>query len=152
MQDIVKICFINEAKKYYEAGLDYATKGSVGLDLRACMQEEKVVVKAGERMAFGTGIQIEIMKENVAGFVYSRSGLGAKKGLTVAQGVGVIDKDYRGEIIVVLLNTSKVDIEIEQKERIAQLVFQPAYQLKIEECESLSETDRGFGGFGHTGK
>ncbi len=153
MLERVKIKYVAHAKEIYEEGIAYATQGSVGLDLRACLGEEKsIVVKAGERQAFATGIQIEILKENTAAFVYSRSGLGAKKGLTVAQGVGVIDKDYRGEIIVVLLNTSKVDIIVENKERIAQLVFQPAFQLDIEITDSLSETQRGEGGFGHTGR
>ncbi len=151
MQDTVNICYINDAQKFYEEGICYATKGSLGLDLRACIQEEKLLVKAGERVAFNTGIQIEILKENTGAFVYSRSGLGAKKGLTVAQGVGVIDKDYRGEIIVILLNTSLENLEVKQGERIAQLVFQPAYQLNVQTVESLTKTERGAGGFGHTG-
>ena len=90
--------------------------------------------------------------EGIAGFVYSRSGLGAMQGLTVAQGIGVIDPDYRGEITVVLLNTSNEERRLRRGDRIAQLVFQPALQVELEECETLGATGRGSGGFGHTGK
>ncbi len=74
------------------------------------------------------------------------------QGLTVAQGVGVIDPDYRGEITVVLLNTSNEERRLRRGDRIAQLVFQPALQVELEECETLGATGRGSGGFGHTGK
>jgi dUTP pyrophosphatase len=88
----------------------------------------------------------------VAGFVYSRSGLGAVKGLTVAQGVGVIDPDYRGEIRIYLLNTSSETLTVKRGERVAQLVFQTFVRLNPEEVDTLSESVRGAGGFGHTGK
>ncbi len=152
MDNEVLICYKDTAKPLYEEGISYATLGSVGLDLRACIESDEVEIKAGERLAIPTGISIEILRENTAGFVYSRSGLGAKTGLTVAQGVGVIDCDYRGEIQVFLLNTSTESHSISKGDRIAQLVFQEAYRLRTTVVESLSESERGEGGFGHTGK
>jgi dUTP pyrophosphatase len=103
-------------------------------------------------MTFPTGIAIEPVSPDMAGFIYSRSGLGAMHGLIVAQGVGVIDPDYRGEITVVLLNTSKSDKEVRHGERIAQIVFQPVWRARIEEVDSLATSARGEGGFGHSGK
>ncbi len=147
----VKIQYHRNTQELYESGINYATKGSLGLDLRACFSEENICIQAGERYLVPSGISIEILMEDVGAFVYSRSGLGAKKGLTVAQGVGVIDKDYRGEIMVMLLNTSKEEQVITKGERIAQLVFQPAFQLEVIESQNLSDTERGAGGFGHTG-
>lgn len=133
-------------------GLKYATPGSVGLDLRACLSSESVEIPAGERVAVPTGVAVEPVSPNIAGFVYSRSGLGAVQGLTVAQGVGVIDPDYRGEISVVLLNTSGQSRRLRRGERIAQLVFQSAFQVELLETAELGTTERGTGGFGHTGK
>ena len=88
----------------------------------------------------------------VAGFIYSRSGLGAKHGLTVAQGVGVIDPDYRGEIIVWLLNTADRPLTVQAGDRIAQLVLMPVGVPVVAVVEELGDTARGAGGFGHTGK
>ncbi len=150
--DTVNIFYHRDTQNIYAEGLSYATEGSLGLDLRACIEEDEVTILSGERFLVPSGISIEIIKENIGGFVYSRSGLGAKKGLTVAQGVGVIDKDYRGEILVMLLNTSKESQTIKKGERIAQLVFQPAFQLAVNVVDALGETQRGAGGFGHTGK
>lgn len=130
----------------------YATPGSAGIDLRACMDVQQITIGPGERHAFPTGVAMEIKTPGIAGFVYSRSGLGTKQGLAVSQGVGVIDPDYRGEIIVSLLNTSTEERTIEQGQRIAQLVFAPICRANIIPTEELSETDRGDGGFGHTGK
>ncbi len=148
----VKIKYHKKAQEIYKEGISYATKESVGLDLRACFEEENVSIEAGARFLVPSGISIEIEEENLAAFVYSRSGLGAKQGLTVAQGVGVIDRDYRGEILIMLLNTSQYEQIITKGDRVAQLVFQPAYQLEVQIVESLTETQRGSGGFGHTGK
>lgn len=134
-----------------ELGLSYATPHSVGLDLRACLDEPFVEVPAGGRVKVPTGIAIEILAPDVAGFVFSRSGLGAKDGLTVAQGVGLIDPDYRGEILVWLLNTSDGARRIERGQRVAQLVFLPSFQARILPARDLTDTDRGAGGFGHTG-
>ena len=99
-----------------------------------------------------TGIAISIQQPGVAGFIYSRSGLGAKHGLTVAQGVGVIDPDYRGEIIVWLLNTAQEPRTVSRHERIAQLVLAPIVRPIVTPVDDLDDTSRGDGGFGHTGK
>ena len=109
-------------------------------------------IAPGARAAIPTGIAIEIGQPGVAGFVFSRSGLGAKHGLTVAQGVGVIDPDYRGEIMVWLLNTSSEPRTVANGERIAQLVLLPVFSPVIEVAEELGDTSRGSGGFGHTGR
>lgn len=143
----VKIHYLDNSLK---GTLHYATKYSVGIDLRASLEKE-LVIQPGDRVIVGTGIAIEIVTPNIAGFIFSRSGLGIKQGLVVAQGVGVIDPDYRGEIKVGILNTSKETRIIKPKDRIAQLVFMPAYQARLIETSSLSETQRGQGGFGHTG-
>lgn len=131
---------------------EYATEFSVGLDLRACLDEERVEVGPGERIKVPSGIAIEPVTRGVAGFVFSRSGLGAKRGLTVAQGVGVIDPDYRGEVLVWLLNTSRETLTVTRGERVAQLVFLPVARARLIPAEELTETERGAGGFGHTGR
>ncbi len=158
---LVRFVYVNNAKSIYTQAKDgyllgYATPGSVGLDLRACLPSSEESVSSGlmiapnERVFVPTGIAIEPLNTDIAGFVYSRSGLGAMKGIVVAQGTGVIDPDYRGEISVVLLNTSQNPYTLQQGERIAQLVFQPALRVTLEEAEQLSTTQRGMGGFGHT--
>jgi dUTP pyrophosphatase len=142
------------ARALYEAegGLTCATPYSAGLDLRACFEDEELVIPAGSRAKAPSGIAVEPLAPGMAGFVYSRSGLGAVQGLAVAQGVGVIDPDYRGEIIVFLLNTSGEERRLRRGERMAQLVFQPIVRAEVEVAEELGETGRGAGGFGHTGR
>ncbi len=151
----VKICFLRgEACPYRSADgvsrLEPATEYSAGVDLRACL-EEPVRIGPGERAKIGTGVAVQPTQPGVAGFVFSRSGLGAKHGLAVAQGVGVIDPDYRGEIIVFLLNTSQEERVVEPGDRIAQLIFLPYFAAWYEPCACLDGTERGAGGFGHTG-
>lgn len=146
----VKVKFLHPVWK--ENTLNYSTPTSAGLDLRACLDEDHIDIGPGERAKISAGISIEITKPGIAGFVYSRSGLGAKDGLTVAQGVGVIDPDYRGPIIVFMLNTSGQRRRIERGQRIAQLVFQPYHHAAIITADQLTDTQRGQGGFGHTGK
>ncbi len=150
------VLYLRDARAVYgEKGLCGATDLSAGLDLRACFDAGEIVIDPGERIAVPTGISAEPRPKEgetpAAGFVYSRSGLGAVKGLTVAQGVGVIDADYRGEIIVWLLNTSSEAKTVRRGDRIAQLVYHSLPAVRIEECSSLSGTERGSGGFGHTG-
>ena len=151
----VRIFFFPSARGLYvSAGPAAATSRSAGFDLCAALPEAvpDLTVAPGSRAAVPTGIAIEPLLEGVAGFVYSRSGLGAVKGLTVAQGVGLIDPDYRGEIIVYLLNTAAEPLSLRRGERVAQLVFQPFFQPRWEAAETLSQTTRGSGGFGHTGR
>ncbi len=128
-----------------------ATSGSAGLDLCACTEGE-VVLKAGERTVIPTGIAIAIENNETAAFIYARSGLGIKHGISLSNGVGVIDSDYRGEICVGLINTSNEDYAIQPGERIAQLVLAPVIPAEPTEVESLDETERGAGGFGSTGR
>ncbi|ACV69452.1 dUTP diphosphatase [Desulfohalobium retbaense] len=132
--------------------LDYATEQSVGLDLRACIDAAAIDLAPGERYAFPSGVALQIREPGYAGFVFSRSGLGTKQGLVVSQGVGVIDPDYRGEILVSLLNTSKYSRQVVRGERIAQLVFLPAMQARLHMVDVLQDTGRGDGGFGHSGR
>ena len=132
--------------------LAYSTRDSVGLDLKACIDQSSMTLAPGRRAALPTGVAIEIRTPGIAGFVVSRSGLGTKEGLVVSQGVGVIDPDYRGEIIVSLLNTSQTERTIHRGQRVAQLLFMPAFQAQLLAVDSLSSTSRGEGGFGHTGK
>ncbi len=126
------------------------TAGSAGFDLRACL-EIPLLVEPGEWAMVPTGLGAEIPQE-MAGMVFSRSGLGTKSGMVVAQGVGVIDSDYRGEIKVPLRNMGKKAYEIQPGERVAQLVLLPVCLPPVEEAQALSATQRGEGGFGSTGK
>lgn len=146
----VKVKFLHPLAEEHPPA--YSTPYSAGFDLRACFDEEEIEIPAGGRHAFGTGIAIEISEPGWAAFVYSRSGLGTKKGLTVSQGVGVIDPDYRGQIIVSILNTSGERRRIRRGERIAQLVFMPVRQGSLVPADELADTDRGAGGFGSTGR
>jgi len=146
----VKIKILNPLLKEHPPA--YSTPDAAGIDLRACMDQDEIVLTPGERHAFASGLAIEITSPAIAGFVFSRSGLGTKEGLTVSQGVGVIDPDYRGQIMVSLLNTSKETRSVKKGQRIAQLVFMPICQAEILPVEELNQTLRGQGGFGHTGK
>ncbi|WP_028574857.1 dUTP diphosphatase [Desulfonatronovibrio hydrogenovorans] len=146
----VKFKFLRETEKQGNT-LEYATEHSAGLDLRAFMESSEVNLEPGQRFPFPTGVCMEISTPGIAGFVYSRSGLGTRHGLVVSQGVGVIDPDYRGEIIVSLLNNSPVPGTVKRGERIAQLLFLPFFQARIIQTDELSATRRGSGGFGHTG-
>ena len=146
---VLRIKFLRESSR--DNPPTVATPGSAGLDLRAAIDAPELTIAPGERAPVPTGIAIEIENPGLAGFIYSRSGLGAKHGLTVAQGVGVIDPDYRGELIVWLLNTSTEAKTIARHERIAQLVLAPIVRPIVTPVETLGETRRGDGGFGHTG-
>ena len=126
-----------------------ATPGSAGMDITACIDGE-VTVKSGETVGFPTGIAIEL-PVGFAAFIYARSGLAIKHGLSPANCVGVIDSDYRGEIIVGLHNSSADDYVIKPNERIAQLIVGELPLVTVEECENLSDTLRAAGGFGSTG-
>ena len=127
----------------------YGSAYSAGADLYACTDGE-LTVGAGETVFVHTGIAVEL-PEGTVGLVYARSGLACKKDLAPANKVGVIDCDYRGEIMVAVHNHGKEGRVIADGERIAQLVVAPYYIAEFEEAETLSETVRGAGGFGSTG-
>jgi len=129
----------------------YATDGSAGLDLPACLDAPRVVAP-GARVKIPTGIAIEIPHRHIVGLVFPRSGLATRHGISLANAVGVIDSDYKGEIIVAMQNQGESEYVIKHGERIAQLVFVPVFKAVIEETQELQETGRGAGGFGSTGK
>ena len=128
----------------------YGSAAAVGADLYACLQEP-VSIAPGETFWVPTGIALEV-PEGCAGLVYARSSMGAKRGLAPANKVGVIDPDYRGEIKVVLLNHSNQVQVLQPGERVAQFVITPVLMPAYEEAEELTDTSRGMGGFGSTGK
>ncbi|MBQ9099616.1 MAG: dUTP diphosphatase [Clostridia bacterium] len=130
----------------------YATDGSAAVDLRAAIDEGTTVeIAPGERALIPTGIAISPESKNVVAIVAARSGLAIKQGICLANSIGVIDSDYRGEVCVGLYNTSKVPFTVHRGDRIAQMMFMPVYQAKLVEALSLDETARGAGGFGSTG-
>ncbi len=128
----------------------YETKGSAGLDIRANIKEG-ILLKSLERVLIPTGLKIAI-PDGYEVQVRPRSGLAIKNGITMLNTPGTIDSDYRGELKVIAVNLSKDDYVIEPNERIAQLVLNKIEQIEFVEVESLDETERGEGGFGHTGK
>jgi dUTP pyrophosphatase len=129
----------------------YASKGSAGLDLRACIEHVQTL-NPGETFLIPTGISIYIKDPNYAAMILPRSGLGHKHGIVLGNLVGLIDSDYQGELLVSCWNRSKNAFLINPLERIAQLVILPVMQAKFNKVEQFSETERGEGGFGSTGK
>ena len=127
----------------------YGSQYAAGADLYACI-DVNISFQPGETKFIPTGLAMEI-PVGYAGLIYARSGLACKKGLAPANKVGVIDADYRGEIMVALHNHSKEPVTIEPKERIAQLVVTPYLTAVFEEADELNDTVRGEGGFGSTG-
>ena len=128
-----------------------ATEGSAGMDLYACI-DEPITLKKGDKAVIPTGIAIGIDDPHYAAFVYARSGLAIKHGIGLLNSVGVIDSDYRGEICVGVIKQTDPEYTIEPFERIAQMVIAPYITAEFNEVESLSETVRGSGGFGSTGR
>lgn len=131
--------------------IERATKGSAGMDLHACI-DAPVTITPGEIKIIPTGLAIALENENFVAYIYARSGLAIKHGITLANCVGVVDSDYRGEVCVGLTNISKTAYTITPDERIAQLVIAPVCICDVLEVESLDDTERGEGGFGSTGK
>jgi len=129
----------------------YATAGSACMDLRACI-DGPVVIPAGERKMIPCGFAIALPSPDYVALVFARSGMAIKSGIAPANCVGVIDSDYRGEVIVGLLNSSKADYTIAPGDRIAQLAVMPVVQAQVTVTDALDETERGAGGFGSTGK
>jgi len=128
----------------------YGSAEAAGADLYACL-DAPVTIEPGESAWIPTGLALEVPK-GCAGLVYARSSMGVKRGLAPANKVGVIDSDYRGEIRVVLLNHSKHPQTVEPGERVAQFIITPVLTPAYEETEELTDTQRGTGGFGSTGK
>ena len=145
--EVVKVWF----KKLNERATTpkYGTEFSAGADLYACM-DDAVVVEPGETEFIPTGLAMEI-PEGCVGLIYARSGLACKKGLAPANKVGVIDSDYRGEIMVALHNHSKRELVVHDGDRIAQMVITPYYYGDFDEAQELEATVRSDGGFGSTG-
>ena len=123
---------------------------AAGWDIHACI-DEPVTIHAGETVKIPSGLAFEV-PEGYAGFMFARSGLATKEGLAPANKVGVCDSDYRGDYTVALHNQSCVDRVIEPQERIAQIIFMPYLKAELNEVNELSDTKRGNGGFGSTGK
>ena len=128
-----------------------ASEYAACFDLRTVL-DEPYILKPGEFHSFPTGLAIEMPDPDCVALIYSRSGMGAKHGISLTNSVGVIDYDYRGELIVSLINSSSVPFTIEPGDRIAQMMVMKTEPLKAEFVEDLSSTERGSGGFGSTGK
>lgn len=129
----------------------YATSGSAGLDLRACIDAPQTI-RAGETALIPTGIAIHIANPNLAATILPRSGLGHKHGIVLGNLVGLIDSDYQGELMVSLWNRSQADFTIAPLDRIAQMVIVPVVQAQFELVDDFAGSERGAGGFGSTGR
>ncbi len=129
----------------------YGSAHAAGADLYACLEEGERTVAPGRTEFIHTGVAVEI-PPGLVGLVYARSGLACKQGLAPANKVGVVDSDYRGEIIVALHNHSERDVVVGDGERIAQMVITPYIEAAFEEVGELTGTTRGVGGFGSTGR
>ncbi|MEG0339954.1 MAG: dUTP diphosphatase [Oscillospiraceae bacterium] len=127
------------------------TSGAAAADLYAICPDNGITIAPNERKLIPTGIAIELPAKDIAAFLFARSGLSSKHGLALANGVGVIDSDYRGEICVSLINLGSESYTISNKERIAQMAIMPVINASYIEAASLSGTQRGTGGFGSTG-
>ena len=128
----------------------YATPGSAGLDLRA-MLEQDIVIKPGETVLIPTGLSVYIGDPNLAALILPRSGMGHKHGIVLGNLVGLIDSDHQGPLMVSCWNRGQSDFTMTVGERLAQLVLVPVVQAHFEMVEEFVETERGAGGFGHTG-
>ena len=129
----------------------HATEGSAGMDLRACI-DTAITLEPGATELIPTGIAIHINDPKLAATILPRSGLGHKHGIVLGNLVGLIDSDYQGQLFVSCWNRSGADFAVEPGARIAQLVFLPVVQARWERVESFDSSDRGTGGFGHTGQ
>lgn len=129
----------------------YATDGSAGMDLRACI-DETLMINPGETHLIPTGIAIHIGDPSVAATILPRSGLGHKHGIVLGNLVGLIDSDYQGQLFISCWNRGDTAFAIEQGDRIAQLVFVPVIQVALNQVNDFNDTERGESGFGHSGK
>jgi dUTP pyrophosphatase len=130
---------------------EYATEGSAGLDLRACL-DKTYILEPGETTLIPTGLAIHIADHQMAAVLLPRSGLGHKHGIVLGNLVGLIDSDYQGQVFVSCWNRGKNAFTINVGERIAQMVFVPIIQVEFEHVSKFNESQRGSGGFGHTGR
>lgn len=128
----------------------YGSLEAAGADIYACL-EAAVTIPAGKTVFIPTGLAMEVPR-GCAGLIYARSSMGSKRGLAPANKVGVIDSDYRGQVMVALHNHSQEDQVVNPGERVAQLIITPVFTPGFREVDDLSETDRGSGGFGSTGR
>lgn len=129
---------------------EYATHGSAGMDLRAILDEDTELLP-GETLLIPTGLAIHIADNNMAAVILPRSGLGHKHGIVLGNLVGLIDSDYQGQLFVSCWNRGNTSFIIKPGERVAQLVFMPVIQANFNIVESFDQSQRGEGGFGHTG-
>lgn len=130
---------------------EYATDGSAGLDLRACL-DEPLLVKPGETHLIPTGIAIHISDSGYAAMLLPRSGLGHKHGIVLGNLVGLIDSDYQGQLFISCWNRGVTEFTIEIGDRIAQMIIVPVIQPQFEVVAEFNQSERGAGGFGHTGQ
>ncbi|HEX7028977.1 MAG TPA: dUTP diphosphatase [Gammaproteobacteria bacterium] len=130
---------------------EYATDGSAGMDLRACL-DDAVTLAPGDTHLVPTGIAIHIGDPGLAAMLLPRSGLGHKHGIVLGNLTGLIDSDYQGQLFVSVWNRGKEAFTIEPGERIAQMIIVPVVQVKFEQVEDFEESRRGAGGFGHSGR
>lgn len=129
----------------------YATPGSAGMDLRACI-DEPLTIPAGGRAKVPAGFAMALPGPEYVALVFARSGLAAKHGVALSNGVGVVDSDYRGEVTIGLINQGQESYTIQPGDRVAQMVILPVEQAALIPVAELDETQRGAGGFGSTGK
>jgi len=129
----------------------YATHGSAGLDLRACI-DAPMTLKPGESNLVASGIAIHLGDRGLAAMILPRSGLGHKHGIVLGNLVGLIDSDYQGQIFVSMWNRGQHEYTVQPLERIAQLIVVPVVQVELNIVDDFEESERGAGGFGHTGR
>ncbi len=138
----------NKVKDYLP---QYATQGSAGLDLRACL-DAPLTLKPGQTELIPTGIAIHIEDNQLCGMILPRSGLGHKHGIVLGNLVGLIDSDYQGQLFISIWNRGQTEFVLNPLERIAQLVIVPVVQVGFELVDEFTQSERGDGGFGSTGK
>ncbi|RXK32969.1 deoxyuridine 5'-triphosphate nucleotidohydrolase [Arsenophonus endosymbiont of Bemisia tabaci Asia II 3] len=129
----------------------YATEGSAGLDLRACL-DQAIQLEPGQTELLSTGLAVHIADQQLAAVILPRSGLGHKHGVVLGNLVGLIDSDYQGELKVSVWNRGDTSFTIEPDERIAQMIFVPIVQVEFDLVQDFETTKRGSGGFGHSGR
>nr|MDQ5948631.1 dUTP pyrophosphatase [Pseudomonadota bacterium]HCY38706.1 dUTP diphosphatase [Neisseriales bacterium] len=149
MQTKVQVKILDEIMR--EQLPQYATTGSAGLDLRACLTEA-MVIQPGQTELIPTGMAIHIQDNTLCGMILPRSGLGHKHGIVLGNLVGLIDSDYQGQLFISIWNRSQTAFTLNPMERIAQLVIVPVVQVGFEVVDDFGDSSRGAGGFGSTGK